>query len=235
MKAKAAQYQDIGHYLHDVRESLNVSLEQAAHDLHIRLQYLHAIEAGTLGEIPNKIYARGYIRNYAAYLQLPPQEVLEAYDALLQDHPMQFFIPEPTLKQNLPTGYVVQIAIGGLLLLYAYWYFAVHDHSASVSIAPDMPESFAQMLDKTPHPGAESIKDAAWKDCLQAGNMECFATLSSHTEPVLAKTLYELDLSKAQTISEAPKAPVTSEGNDSAADDDDNMDTPDDDSAPPKP
>ena len=109
---KADQYQDIGLYLRDVRESLHVSLEHAARDLHIRPQYLQAIEAGALSKIPNRIYARGYIRNYAAYLQLPPQEVLEAYDALLQDHPMQFFIPEPTLKQNLPTGYVVQIALG---------------------------------------------------------------------------------------------------------------------------
>jgi len=52
------------------RESLQVSLEDAARALHIRVKYLEALESGDLKEFfPQGLCAR-YIRNYAHYCAL---------------------------------------------------------------------------------------------------------------------------------------------------------------------
>ncbi|MEI6730947.1 MAG: helix-turn-helix domain-containing protein, partial [Pseudomonadota bacterium] len=58
-----SQYIDLGKYLKDVRESLNLSVEQIAADLNIRARYLIAIEEHNLGELPSGVYLLGYVKN----------------------------------------------------------------------------------------------------------------------------------------------------------------------------
>ncbi len=70
-----------GDMLRLARESRGVSLDEAAADTRIRIEYLVALEAGNFAELPGEVYTRGFLRNYAVYLGSDPAAVIAAYEA----------------------------------------------------------------------------------------------------------------------------------------------------------
>lgn len=71
----------LGTYLREARESRGISLSQASNGTRIIQRYLVALENGDFNHLPGDVYARGFIRNYAQYLQLPADELIELYRA----------------------------------------------------------------------------------------------------------------------------------------------------------
>jgi cytoskeletal protein RodZ len=53
-----------------------VDLYRAERDTKIRARYLAALERGDYRELPGAVYTKGFLRNYALYLGLDPEEVL---------------------------------------------------------------------------------------------------------------------------------------------------------------
>jgi transcriptional regulator with XRE-family HTH domain len=185
---RPSDYQDIGQYLRESRESLRISLQEAAQALHIRGKYLEALESGDLMGLPGKSYTRGYIRNYAQYLQLDVDEVLEAYAELLGPRTSELFIPEQTLRKNLPTRWLIWLSLAGFALLYGCWYFAFHDRTEIERIVADLPAGFAHLLDKH----APVAMDKAWKDCLSDGNAACWLALRARAVMPQPLSLYDI-------------------------------------------
>ncbi|MRS04093.1 helix-turn-helix domain-containing protein, partial [bacterium] len=66
-----------GQLLRSKREEKKLTLEQAALETNIRIQYLQAIEEDRKGAISSQAQLRGFIRLYASYLGLNPLEILE--------------------------------------------------------------------------------------------------------------------------------------------------------------
>ena len=58
------------------REAKGVDLYRAERDTKIRARYLGALERGDYRELPGAVYTKGFLRNYALYLGLDPDEVL---------------------------------------------------------------------------------------------------------------------------------------------------------------
>ena len=67
----------IGQRLKKVREYRNLTIEKAADATHIRGVYLQALEADDLSAIPSPVQARGFLRNYAEYLDLDLEQMIE--------------------------------------------------------------------------------------------------------------------------------------------------------------
>jgi cytoskeleton protein RodZ len=185
---KLSEYHEIGQYLCESRESLRVSLEDAARALHIRVKYLEALESGDLKDFPGKAYARGYIRNYAHYLRLDPDEVLSAYDSLLGPKTQMLFIPEPTLRQNLPTRSALWLSLAGLAALYAYWYYNFYDQGDTAAPVAEVPRKLEHLLDKGPPPAM----DKAWANCLDSGNTGCYFLLRLKAHERYDKKFYDI-------------------------------------------
>ena len=72
--------EQIGQQLRQAREAKQVSLAQAARETLIRAHYLQALEAGDLNAIPSVTQARGFLRAYAAYLHLDPDQLIILLD-----------------------------------------------------------------------------------------------------------------------------------------------------------
>lgn len=70
----------VGQQLRQARQGLNLSLEQAAEETHIRLHYLEAMEQGNFAELPSKAQGRGFLRAYAGYLGMEPVSLLNSLD-----------------------------------------------------------------------------------------------------------------------------------------------------------
>ena len=79
----------LGQKLREARESRNVSIEQVARDTHISKQHLEALEVENFAALPGETYAMGFLRNYAEYLSLNPEEVVSLYRAIqIQEQPL---------------------------------------------------------------------------------------------------------------------------------------------------
>lgn len=66
--------------LRDAREGKGIPLDQAERETRIRAKYISAIEDDKPAILPGPVYARGFVRNYAAYLGVDVSEALELFD-----------------------------------------------------------------------------------------------------------------------------------------------------------
>lgn len=69
----------VGPYLEAVRESQGLSLAAISERTHIKAVYLEAIEQMTLGELPSKAFAIGFVKGYAEALGLNAAAVVNRF------------------------------------------------------------------------------------------------------------------------------------------------------------
>jgi transcriptional regulator with XRE-family HTH domain len=69
----------IGQRLRQARERLGLSLEEAERTTHIRAQHLAALEGDDFAALPSPVQARGFLKNYADYLKLDTDRLLQDY------------------------------------------------------------------------------------------------------------------------------------------------------------
>lgn len=67
----------IGQRLKQAREAKHISVEKASEITRIRVGFLQALEAGDLSSLPSPVQARGFLRNYAEYLGLNFDQLLD--------------------------------------------------------------------------------------------------------------------------------------------------------------
>jgi cytoskeletal protein RodZ len=75
--------QTIGERLEEARKRKGISVREAAETTKIRSDYLQKFEANTFDVDLPPLYVRGFIRNYARYLDLDPDRIVDEYDSLL--------------------------------------------------------------------------------------------------------------------------------------------------------
>lgn len=99
--SSGARLSDIGYLLREARSKRNVSLLEAADALHIKPVFLQALEDEDYNALPGPAYITGFLRNYATYLGLHPDDVVQEYYAARP-------IPQPSVKaatRVLANGY----------------------------------------------------------------------------------------------------------------------------------
>jgi cytoskeleton protein RodZ len=83
-----------GERLRAARVAAGMPIGRVANQLHLREDLLEALEHDIYAQIPGRVFARGYLRNYARLVELDPEQILAAYDAL-------FPAPEEATEQGL--------------------------------------------------------------------------------------------------------------------------------------
>lgn len=79
---------EIGHILREARENKGLTLEQVQEETRINSRFLNALESGEYGALPTPVHVRGFLRNYARFLGLDPQPLLDRYQAMQgQEYP----------------------------------------------------------------------------------------------------------------------------------------------------
>jgi len=73
------KFSTVGEYLRQTRNERGISLEQVAQATRVKLAYLQAIELDTPTDLPSVVQARGFLRLYASYLNLPVQPLLDGW------------------------------------------------------------------------------------------------------------------------------------------------------------
>ena len=77
---------ELGEYLKTHREENGVSLDEASEDLQIDKDLLESIEEGNIRAFRDVYTLKDYVRNYAKYLGLDPEKVLDEFNDFLFEH-----------------------------------------------------------------------------------------------------------------------------------------------------
>ena len=145
------RYEGVGHSLKVVRERRSLALTDVSARLRIRRPYLEAIEEGRFGELPGAVYVSGFLRQYAEFLGLDPEQVLKSYqaesDGAVQRTVLNFPMPRP--EERTPRLWLV---IGALVLagiVYALWY----RHQEALRVGQDLIQAVpSRLADLVPSP-----------------------------------------------------------------------------------
>lgn len=77
---------ELGSILRDAREMKGLTLAEVQERIRINSQYLDALEEGAYHLLPTQVHVRGFLRNYARFLDLDPEPLLEKCDASYLAH-----------------------------------------------------------------------------------------------------------------------------------------------------
>ncbi len=70
---------ELGHILREARETKGLTLAEVQDKTRINAHFLEALENGDYAVLPTPVHARGFLRNYARYLGLDPQPLLDRH------------------------------------------------------------------------------------------------------------------------------------------------------------
>ena len=114
----------VGELLKKAREESGKDLKEISTILKIRYDYLHAIEKGDFKQLPEEVYIKGYIREYAEFLRIDPETALRAYaqqTSPLKDEKGETPANVPSDHKKLKTSYVLillVLIVFGLMLFF---------------------------------------------------------------------------------------------------------------------
>lgn len=77
---------DIGLKLKEARESIGISIEEAAEDLKIRPTQIENLEQGNSEAFSDLFYLKYFIRDYAKYLGLDKEDLVDEFNEYLFDY-----------------------------------------------------------------------------------------------------------------------------------------------------
>jgi cytoskeleton protein RodZ len=111
----------IGDTLRVAREEQGRTLEDAARTLRVRTDYLRALEDERFDVFGGDIYAKGFLRNYAAELGLDPQPLLDTYRREVSHddvHATQLVggVASPKAPRSAPPPWIAWILVAVVIL-----------------------------------------------------------------------------------------------------------------------
>ncbi|MEM9554779.1 MAG: RodZ domain-containing protein [Acidobacteriota bacterium] len=128
--AEQDEREAFGPWLRRQREGREIELREIAEASKISLRYLQALEQGQFEVLPAPVFTKGFLRQYARYIGLDPEEVINAYLAARQ---FQDDVEEPRFDppargrsrgaRNL--RYLLVVLVVAALLLGIVWLLGV--------------------------------------------------------------------------------------------------------------
>jgi cytoskeleton protein RodZ len=158
----------LGSFLKRHRQSQGKDLEEIAKKIRIHASTLRAIEEDNPKALPAEVFTRGFVKNYAQYLGLDPNEALAWY--IEQNNGevrptekinVQEVLAGETLAevQTFPMGrFIVFFLVAGLLFLAGYLVLSFLNSSAppaEVSTKEATPQVFVEPSPPQPAPGTD--------------------------------------------------------------------------------
>ncbi|HEX7044752.1 MAG TPA: RodZ domain-containing protein [Burkholderiales bacterium] len=137
-----------GAMLRRAREERRLSIEDVAQELRLAPRTVEALEADAYDRLPGPTYVRGYLRNYAQFLELPPQRVIDVYNARPEAAaPVQLGTRPAPARQATSSDalvrlgtVVVAVAVFGLAALW----WSGHELSAPPPVQPSATDDDAE-------------------------------------------------------------------------------------------
>jgi transcriptional regulator with XRE-family HTH domain len=140
MQTESSPYAEIGAKLREARKDMHLTTLQAAQAMHIRAQYVEALESGRFEALPGLAYAKGYLQSYAAFLQLDKDAMLHQFEQVEAALKKGFYLPQGISREKTPTNSMVWGGPLAALLAFLVWIVANHSEKVTVSVVDAVPK-----------------------------------------------------------------------------------------------
>lgn len=144
----------VGDMLRAKRESMGKSIADVVDTIRIQTRYMEALENSRLEDLPDTVYALGFVRTYSEYLGLDPGEMVAQFKEESQGIKTGTILtmPEPIEEAKVPTAAIFFVAIVLAAVGYGVWYFLADRDSVVSQVAPDVPASVASVAGQEASP-----------------------------------------------------------------------------------
>ena len=152
------------------REGMGLSVEQVADQLRLDVKYIQALEQDNHADIAAPVFVRGYLRSYAALLQLPADAIVECYAAGDADTAALFEGPaQPKPKKRTTTlelRWLIGAGVVGLVIVAAV-IFGERIYSLpgaaqmTPTVSPDANRPLTESGSASPQAGADQSASGA--------------------------------------------------------------------------
>lgn len=162
---------------------------------------MQAIEDGRFEDLPGPVYAIGFIRTYALYLNLDADELIGRFKSeqsgLTQRQNLVFPAPPPTSRvSGVAIGLVALVLAAGA---YGGWYYLSSRNAQDVAVVAPVPDRLATLLEEEPPPAQTPAPEASLADPVPAEEAADAAEPSSPLPDLPTAEAAEVD---AQTAAE---------------------------------
>lgn len=116
----------IGQDLRARRRELDLSPTEIYDSIHIRADYISAIENLDTESLPSTGYVLGFVRSYASFVGMDPAEAVRRYKDDIEApqnlavRKIPHFVPKNKIK--LPRGFVPALGVLGFAVMLGVWY-----------------------------------------------------------------------------------------------------------------
>jgi len=115
-----------GARLRDAREARGLTIEAAAERLRLNAALVLAMEEDRLALLGAPVFVRGHLRNYAALLGLPEEEILAAFGS--GEIPEPSFLPamdlRPKVRDHARWAWPVTAVLLAVAVVAAFWWWS---------------------------------------------------------------------------------------------------------------
>ena len=160
-----------GQRLKAERTRKGLSEQDVAARLHLSMTYLRALEADDYDKLPEAAFVKGYVRNYARLLEMPAEELVNQFKALVADEQREHLIsPVHTMRPATRPFWLIPVLAVAIVavICFSWWVTRPSDTSgaqstlerpAEVTVVPpqepDMPEDDASVVAAQDNPAPE--------------------------------------------------------------------------------
>jgi len=156
----------MGEVLREKREENNLTVEDVSNRLRLSVRQIEALETNNFASFPEAMMTRGFIRNYARFLEIDPEPLLQAYREYVPSespHSLSLHSANVQLPINGQRSWgkyiallvVIALLVGGWIIYEDY----LPHHSFSGTLA-EAPASSPQTVVE-PAPSNEPMPEAA--------------------------------------------------------------------------
>ena len=178
---------DVAAELYAARLRRGVDLRDVSLDLRIHADHLLAIEEGRFSDLPGPAYVIGFLRSYAAYLDLDANDLVRRFKAETTEFDARLDLNslEPYDEGGVPTGALIALALVLAAGAYGGWYYVANLDNVAIERVPQVPERMIAavtpeaVVSEPPAPEAVVVEPAAPEPVAEAEP----APVESTTEP----------------------------------------------------
>ncbi len=107
----------VGALLRESREAQGIALEEVAQRLRLMIRQVEAMEADDFACLGQPVFARGFVRNYARLLGIPPEDLLASMEGAPEQKAVVSHAESPPQHAWLSSPWLILLLLGILLLL----------------------------------------------------------------------------------------------------------------------
>ncbi|MBS4026369.1 MAG: helix-turn-helix domain-containing protein [Clostridia bacterium] len=119
----------LGELLKTAREEKQISLQEVEKVTKIRTAYLLALEEEKFHLLPGRIYAIGFLKSYAKFLSLSPEEIIGIYKLQFPEKSEEELKKPPSFEElpvysgpSKKSHYLIVVLAASILIAASFWY-----------------------------------------------------------------------------------------------------------------